>query len=366
MLINIQFLRFAAALLVVLYHASSHVRATGVDQGMLFAAGEAVGFAGVDIFFVISGFIMLYTTTDEKGTGSSIQFMKRRLARIYSGYWPFFFAAMAVFYWARPGHFANADLLQSFALWPQPLPHVLLDVSWTLTYEMYFYLLFSALVLVGLRLRTAFVLGMLVLTLGFNIYRHWIAQGFSTENLYLLGFFDQFLTSPFLAEFFAGALLASWLKPDCSRFGWLVLGLGALGFACAGWVNVTVFDGGVEQGFFVVPRVLMFGIPSTLLVAGLVLLERSGHVAPFKFSLLAGGASYALYLCHTLFFIAAMKMGAHSAMSHYSAFQVQVIYLLFVSLIVAFSIAHYHWAEKPLHRLFKKMLRVRPGNPPPA
>jgi peptidoglycan/LPS O-acetylase OafA/YrhL len=361
MLINIQFLRFAAALLVVLYHASSHVRATGVEQGMLFAAGEAVGFAGVDIFFVISGFIMFYTTTEERGTRSSIQFMKRRLARIYSGYWPFFFTAMAVFYWARPEHFANADLLRSFALWPQPLPYVLLDVSWTLTYEMYFYLLFSVLVIIGLRVRTALLIGMLALTLGFNFYRHWILQGFSTENLYLLGFFDQFLSSPFLTEFFAGALLASWLKPGFSGFGWLVSGLGVLGFACAGWVNFFVYDGGVEQGFFVVPRVLMFGIPSILLVAGLVLLERSGHLAPSKFSLLAGGASYALYLCHTLFFITSMKMGAYSAMSHYSAFQVQVIYLLYVALIVAFSIAHYQWAEKPLHRLFKKMLRVQPS-----
>ena len=359
MLINIQFLRFAAALLVVLYHASSHVRATGVDQGMLFAAGEAAGFAGVDIFFVISGFIMFYTTTGERGSHSAIEFMKRRLARIYSGYWPFFFAAIAIFYWARPEHFTNADLFRSFVLWPQPLPHVLLDVSWTLTYEMYFYILFSALVLIGLRPRTSLLLGMLALILGFNLYRHWGLQGFSTENLYLLGFYDQFLTSPFLIEFFAGALLASWLKPDYSRYGWLALGLGVAGFACAGWANVAVFDGRIEQGFFVVPRVLMFGLASVLLVAGLVLLEHSARVAPVRFSLLAGGASYALYLCHTLFFIASMKMGIYSAMSDYSSFQVQVIYFLYVALIVAFSITHYLWAEKPLHRLFKKVLWVK-------
>lgn len=359
MLINIQFLRFAAALLVVFYHASSHVRATGVDQGMLFAAGEAVGFAGVDIFFVISGFIMFHTTTAEQGAGSAVQFMKRRLARIYSGYWPFFLAAAVVFYWARPAHFANVDLLRSFVLWPQPLPYLLLDVSWTLTYEMYFYVLFSTLVLIGLRHRTSLLLGMLALTIGFNFYRHWGVQGFSAENLYLLGFFDQFLTSPFLAEFFAGALLSAWLKSSHSPFGWLILGLGVAGFAGAGWANLAVFNGGIEQGFFVVPRVLMFGAPSVLLVAGLVLLERSGYVAPVKFSLLAGGASYALYLSHTLFFVASMKMGAYTALNHFSGVTVQSIYLVYVILIVAFSVAHYQWIEKPLHRLFKRLLRVK-------
>jgi len=358
-LINIQFLRFAAALLVVLYHASAHVRATGVDQGVFFAAAEAVGFAGVDIFFVISGFIMFYTTDREKGARSAIEFMKRRLARIYSGYWPFFPAAMAIFYWARPDHYATADLVRSVILWPQPLPYVLLDVSWTLTYEMYFYITFSALVLLGLRLRTMLLFILFLLTLGFNFYRHWVLEGFSTENLYLLGFYDQFLTSPFLFEFFAGALLASWLKPGISRFGWPVFYLGAAGFAVAGWLNLEVYGGGIEQGFHVVPRVLLFGIPSLFLVGGLVLLERSGRTAPRRFSLNTGGASYALYLCHTLFFIATMKLGIYSAWNGLPAWQVQVLYLGYSALIVIFSVVHYNWIEKSLHRLFKKALLVR-------
>jgi peptidoglycan/LPS O-acetylase OafA/YrhL len=360
MLINIQFLRFAAALLVVLYHASAHVRATGVEEGILFSAANAVGFAGVDVFFVISGFIMFHTTTSEQGAGSAIQFMKRRLARIYSGYWPFFLIAMAVFWWARPQHWSNANLVKSFVLWPQPLPQILIDVSWTLTYEMYFYLLFSVMVLMGMRWRTALLVGLLILTLGFNIYRHWVLQGFSTENLYLLGFYDQFLTSPFLIEFFAGALLAYGMKKDNVRFGWLILGLGVTGFAFAGWANIFVFDGGIEQGFHVVPRVLLFGAPSLLLVAGLVILERTGHTAPEKFSLSAGGASYALYLCHTLFFVATMKLGIYAAMSEFSAWQVQAVYLLYVIGIVIFSMSHYRWVEKPLHRLFKKALMIKP------
>ena len=82
MLINIQFLRFAAALAVVVYHAGKHVAATGADPGWLFRAGEAVGFAGVDVFFVISGFIMFHTTRESAGAAAAAEFLKRRVARI--------------------------------------------------------------------------------------------------------------------------------------------------------------------------------------------------------------------------------------------------------------------------------------------
>ena len=141
------FLRFAAALAVVVYHAGKHVAATGADPGWLFRAGEAVGFAGVDVFFVISGFIMFHTTRESAGAAAAAEFLKRRVARIYSGYWPFFLFAALVFSRARPEHFAESNLLTSFLLWPMPLNQVLLDVSWTLSYEMYFYLLFTVLVL---------------------------------------------------------------------------------------------------------------------------------------------------------------------------------------------------------------------------
>ena len=83
MLVNVQFLRFVAAMLVVFYHSSAHLNSTGVDQGWLFEIFEAVGFAGVYVFFVISGFIMAYTTMGLEGVEPSVGFFERRLARIY-------------------------------------------------------------------------------------------------------------------------------------------------------------------------------------------------------------------------------------------------------------------------------------------
>ena len=359
MLINIQFLRFAAALLVVFYHASKHVRATGVDQGMLYTASEAAGFAGVDVFFVISGFIMFYTTRAVAGPASSKDFIKRRLARIYSGYWPFFILAIGIFSWARPVHFQDSSLLGSFFLWPQSLNRVLLDVSWTLSYELYFYLLFTLLVLTGVRSRHWLLAVLLTVTLALGVYRHWVITDYSPEFYYTHGFAYQFLSSPFMMEFFAGGLLASTIKKGSSRSGWAFLLLGIGGFALAGWVNLDLFQGKIEQGFHVVPRVFLFGIPSLLIVQGLVQLEHNGWVAPRRFSIETGGASYALYLSHTLFFVATMKLGLNAAISDFSAWQVQLLYLIYAALIVAFSVAHYRLVEKPMYRSFRKFLHTR-------
>jgi exopolysaccharide production protein ExoZ len=367
MLINVQFLRFAAALAVVFYHASKHLQATGADPGWLFSAGEAAGFAGVDVFFVISGFIMFYTTRQVAGAAAAADFLKRRLARIYSGYWPFFGAAVAVFAWARPGHYAESDLLTSSLLWPMPLNRVLLDVSWTLTYEMYFYLLFAVLVMTGIRARTWLVAGMVVLVTAFNLVRHFVWQDFSPERFYTHSFANHFLVSPFLLEFFLGALLGALVRvgapPTVSRlapgFTAAILGAGVIGFAAAGYVNSSIYQGGIEQGYHVVPRVLLFGLPSALILLGLVGLERSGWIAPRRFSLYTGGASYAIYLCHTIFLVASMKLGLNVALAGLPDLLVQITFLTYCALITAFSVAWYRYAERPLHRAFKRALRVK-------
>ena len=358
MLINIQFLRFAAALLVVFYHASKHVSATGVDQGLLFAASEAVGFAGVDVLFVISGFIMFYTTRVVTGFKPAVGFLKRRLARIYSGYWPFFFLAMVIFWWARPEHFQDSRLLTSFMLWPQSLNHVLVDVSWTLSYELYFYLLFSLLVFIGVPVRRWLVVVLLGIFAVVGAYRYWILGDYSPENLYNHSFAYQFLSSPFLLEFFAGAVLASVVKTGSKRSGWTALLLGIAGFALAGWVNLYIYQGNIEQGYYELPRVLLFGIPSLLIVLGLVHLENNGLITPRRFSLSTGGASYALYLSHTLFFVATMKLGLNSALGNLPPWQVQLIYLGYIVFIVTFSTTHYRFIEQPLHRKFKGWLHT--------
>ena len=360
MLVNIQFLRFAAAMLVVVYHSSFQLPSGGDNLHGLFRLGEETGFAGVDIFFVISGFIMAYTTLDNTGGTDSLNFARRRLARIFSGYWPFFFLALAVFYWTRPQHLDEAGLIASFLLWPQPLNRILLEITWTLSFELYFYLLFALVVLLVPRDRRMITCLLIVVGIAIaNLYRYFVVGSFRPEQLYAMPFAVHFLIAPFLLEFFAGALIAYWLaqRPDGWAMPWL-LGGSAL-YLLAGWVNEYFFAGQIEQGFYVVPRVLWFGTAAVSIVIGLVRLEHKGRRFPSSFSIRTGGASYAIYLSHVPLLALAQKLGMPGLLADQPFGQVAGAYCLLMMFILAFSVFHYEKFERPLHRLFKRWLGIR-------
>ena len=239
-----------------------------------------------------------------------------------------------------------------------PLNQVLLDVSWTLSYEMYFYVLFAALVLLSVRWRGRTLAAALILVAGYNLVNHFVLHQYDPERYYYNTFEGLFYTAPYLAEFFAGAVLASFAHQGSQRLGWALLLLGIAGFAAAGAANAFGYDGNIEQGFHVVPRVLLFGIPSVLILWGLVNLEHHGRVAPERFSLATGGASYAIYLVHTIVFVATMKLGIYTWMADWPAGAVQLSYLLYSGLIVVYGVVHYRTLERWLHRAFKRALGV--------
>jgi len=389
MLYNIQFLRFVAAMLVVLYHSAAQLPVNDSVFQAVFSAGESLGFAGVDIFFVISGFIMAHTTSSHSGPAMSVDFARRRLARIFSGYWPFFVLAVVIFGYYRAEHFAESNLLKSFFLWPQSLNHTLLEITWTLSNELYFYLLFSILMLFSNpRNRNGLVLVAFVFVLFLNLYRHFIAHSYSPENIYYLGLWSQFLTAPFLLEFFGGALVAGWLqkRPVGPALSWFLAG--TILFLAGGWINESVYSGMIEQGFHIVPRVFVYGLPACMLLMGLVRLERNadeansidrsvpvtnepgsgprppiGLRAPIRFSALAGGASYAIYLSHILILTVVWNIGFNQLIASWSGNMIIAAYLALMLSILGYSMLHYVFLEKPLHQLFKRWIGLHPAPP---
>ena len=356
MLINVQLLRFIAATLVVLYHSSGQLADANAASGNVFAAMEAVGFAGVDVFFVISGYIMVHTTRALEGRAAASAFLRRRAARIYSGYWPFFILAVVVFAWANPGHLARAEWLESAFLWPAR--YLLIPVAWTLVFEMYFYLLFTGLVWLPGHRRTAITVATWVLVIGWVVWAWLVRDAYSPERLGLMTLTEYWLLSPYMLEFFGGALLATALhrRPTGLAWTWLLLGTGL--FAFGGWVNVQFFDGHIEQGYWVTERVALFGTAALMIMAGLVRLEHRGFTAPLRFSLLAGGASYAIYLSHTLVLTATQKAGLNEFLRTFSDGVVQWTFAALSLGIILASMAWYRGPERRLHHAFRSALGV--------
>jgi len=136
---NIQMLRAVAALLVVFHHALPHYAAMGGKIALISSLSEW-GFVGVDIFFVISGFIMAYTTFNKERTFDNAKtFFKHRLFRIYLGYWPFFFVMLLILFVTNPQKISDLDVVGSFFLINVDMFQLVLPISWSLSYELYFY-----------------------------------------------------------------------------------------------------------------------------------------------------------------------------------------------------------------------------------
>lgn len=158
-LYSVQVLRGVAALLVVVLHAYVHLEARDIIPDVPLPVNS--GRAGVDIFFVISGFIMVYISGDKFGrAGAPLDFLVKRVIRVVPIYW-FYTLLMASFLFFAPHLFSHGKtfdathLLASLAFipWQDSLGNIkpILQVGWTLNYEMYFYVVFAFLLIFSAR-----------------------------------------------------------------------------------------------------------------------------------------------------------------------------------------------------------------------
>ena len=290
---NIQALRGIAVLAVVLTHLQSveHKYAGDRVLGDIFN----VGLSGVDLFFAISGFVMVYVAwRNAQGWRASLSFLFARIGRIYPLYWLVSLIVLGV-WTVRPdlvfSSNAQVSLVRSFALFPYKYPP-LLAVGWTLIHEMYFYLVFAGLVLLpmpfrkwGLALWGALVLG------GF-------LWGAGNHGAAL-----RLLTHPLSFEFMGGALAALAFSRFDGR-GWKVaLWLGSFWFAFACLISINMGLGFWETW----PRAASFTPAVSLIVYGAAGAEHAGLYFN-RFLVWLGDQSYALYLTHVLSLSAAGRL----------------------------------------------------------
>jgi len=330
---SIQYLRGFAAFGVLLFHAAERA-----------GWGFGVGAAGVDVFFVISGFIMWVVTC--RKAPSPAEFLVRRIQRIVPLYWGLTLGVAAVavlipaaFPALRPsaGHLLRSLLFVPYrddtgAVAPLIVP------GWTLNYEMFFYLLFAAGLMAPARLRpwavSAALVGLVALRpLGDPQNPLWATY-----------------TNPLLLEFGAGVWLGkAWSagRLPGRAMAWTLIAAGLAGFTA-----VTLAGIDTEP-----VRILAWGLPALALVAGAVSLERAGPL-PHWWPLRAlGDASYSVYLIHGLAISAAVRLLQMAG--------IDAGLPLFVASIatgIAAGLAAYQLVEKPMMKLFRTgMAAKRPG-----
>ena len=275
--VAIQYLRAVAASLIAFQHAM------GVPAFVHYAAH--FGTVGVDLFFVISGYIM-WTTTETRRRGPG-EFWLARIVRIVPLYWIFttlYLAAALItpesFYVV---HLEAAHIVKSYLFVPATHPNLGLvapvyTLGWTLNYEMFFYLLFGCCLLVPTpRLRFA------VLAAAFLLL---VAGGLLAQPQ---GAVARTYTDPIMLEFLAGVMLAI-VSPLLMRGG-TIMGL-LLMAGAALWVAVVYGYG------FVPERIVSHGVPAMTAVAGALMIEPMARARPSRLWQMLGDASYSIYLAH--------------------------------------------------------------------
>jgi exopolysaccharide production protein ExoZ len=345
---NIQALRGVAVLSVVLFHLVIIERKYGGAETIL-PNFFNFGIFGVDLFFVISGFVMVAVTRGRfRDLKQALLFLYHRASRIYPAYWIYSILVLCVFLikpsLVNSSQGNHVDLLSSFLLLPsKTLPLVM--VGWTLIHEMYFYLIFFFVMLTMKERRMPFA----ILLWGIGIIFLNIIQASSSP-------FYKLVSHPLTVEFIGGCFLAILFYRESSR----VRAARSLLFVTAMGVIAAVYGhsfyqrmtGQIDpQGWW---RILIFGAPAALLVFCAVNAEKNGKI--FHSSLgKIGDASYSIYLSHILTLSVAGRLW--SLFSSNAAYDNIFMIPLFLLLTIIVGIFSYRFIEMPLLGVSRRILQ---------
>ncbi len=296
---SIQALRGIAAVMVILCHCRWHFCFGGLNVGeMIFSHGAM----GVDLFFIISGFIMTITTAKTRGISSTpADFFIKRIARILPLYWAA--TSMYVFFDRGPSWFVQGEnigvLIKSF-LWvpanlhgaPPEFGHPPMGVGWTLNYEMLFYLIFG-ISLFFKEKRWIFTFGTFAILLVAIplFYGHFTFD--TRAPLWQNPSYLSFVTNPILWEFIIGVGIGLlYVSKINVPNRWIAKGI--LGIAICLFVGQYV--SGIKAGF----GILGWGLSSSLLMLSLTLYVKTNPLPVPRFAVFLGTISYSLYLTHLI------------------------------------------------------------------
>ena len=334
MISSVQYLRGIAALVVVLCHASQSLitRFLPTETNFFFW-----GSAGVDLFFIISGFIMVYITYDKNIDIKD--FLLKRVIRIYPVFW--FYATIALILFL-----INPDMINRSAEYPTLiLPSYLLipyteftnldPVAWTLVYELHFYLIFALSLILSNKYR--YIVAGLVISIAA------LSSVFNYESYYL-----KYITNPIILEFLLGMIVYFIIFKREDRLTFFILSILL--------ISSILF---LLSNEYLPDRVLYYGVPAfalmliALYMDTIKLIEKdNSKISKILMSL--GDSSYSLYLSH-LFCIGAgvlvfNKLNIiNNSTGHFLVFSLAIGSILW-------GVISYKFIETPLINKLNKLL----------
>lgn len=327
MLVSIQFLRAFASILVLFHHISYKDQIYGNDVLSFFTIGEI----GVDIFFIISGYIMMHSTHQKPVKAGD--FIVNRIIRIIPLYWTFTIIALII-YIVMPDKINSSGgatvVFESFVLFPTEGKY-LVQNGWTLRYEFLFYFIFMiSLFLKNKRFIAVTIFGLFLVGIWLN-----------PSNLYL-----SFVTNDLLLEFLFGIFLY------LMRYRYSNDNIG---------ISILVFFTSISFLYYFKQnpeateiRAIYYGIPALLFSASFLLLEQK--LKNFEsVILLFGNSSYSLYLVHPFVLVACALIFKRFASSTVT-FDIGFIFVMFLASIIA-GMATYKYVEVKQIRLIKNLKR---------
>jgi exopolysaccharide production protein ExoZ len=343
---SIQVLRAVAVLVVTICHAEYEVSRIGsLPSVMPSAALENLAGFGVQLFFVISGFVMVYATEPLFGTTRGpLIFLERRLIRIVPLYWivtTFYLTLtllIAGFGKKYPASFVVASYLFVPAARPDGIVEPLVGQGWSLNYEMLFYLVFALTVSNARRVSVSIVTAVLIAAVVIGQMAHPVPLVVSVW------------TAPLLLYFVFGMWIGL-----AYREGLTLTPIQGLLLITAGCILLFV-------EIFWPPGSSIFGlicwmIPA-LIVAGSSLPRLSLSAPLWSPLMVVGAASYALYLFH------AVPIRGLLYLARWNGFDIgraPGTYLCMIVLVsIALAIAIYYRVERPLLRALRWRNPPRP------
>jgi exopolysaccharide production protein ExoZ len=339
--IGVQILRGLAALVVMLQHDSVAMAERAYDSSLRFDCGQC----GVDIFFAISGFVMVLVTAGIWGrAGTAEPFLVRRLIRVVPLYWLFtafkvllllVLPALAISTVLTPWH-----VISSFLFIPDSTLGPVVFAGWTLSFEMLFYVLFTGALSLRVRQPVLWLAGLLtaLVLVGMCRTESWNESWTATTKL----------LDPLLLEFVFGMLIGvAALNRRVLPFR-LALALAVL---CVAALLSTEVLGNDARAI----RLFVWGIPAALLLRSVVSLEDWLRSRPVQWLVVLGAWSYSLYLSHGFVVDFAWVAAAKLHLAH--GLLIYVIYAAaFCACIAAAGVIH-RTIELPMTRALNRKYR---------